>query len=140
MSKMLFVNLPVSDLAASTRFYAAIGCVKNPRFSDEKASSMAWSDQIVFQLLTREYYATFISRPIGDAHAASAALYAISRDSREDVDAIVEAAVQAGGKGDIREPQDLGFMYGRTFQDPDGNVFEPVYMDMSAMAGAAEPA
>jgi len=139
MSKMLFVNLPVRDLAASTRFYEAIGCVKNPQFSDERASCMVWSDQIIFQLLTRDYYATFIARPISEAHETSAALYAISRDSRAEVDAIVEAAVKAGGRGDIREPQDLGFMYGRTFQDPDGNVFEPMFMDMAAVP-APEPA
>jgi predicted lactoylglutathione lyase len=137
---MLFVNLPVRDLAAATRFYEAIGCKKNPQFSNENASSMVWSEQIVFQLLTREFYATFISRPISDAHATSAALFAISRDSRAEVDAIVDAAVKAGGKGDIREIQDHGFMYGRTFEDPDGNVFEPVYFDAAAMAGAPQPA
>ncbi|MGA0601905.1 VOC family protein [Caulobacter sp. KR2-114] len=142
MAKMLFVNLPVRDLAASTCFYEAIGCVKNAQFSDERASSMMWSDEIVFQLLTRDYYATFISRPVTDPHTSSAALFAISRDSRAEVDAIVAAAIAAGGKGDIREPQDLGFMYGRTFEDPDGNVFEPMFMDMAAAmaAGAPEPA
>jgi predicted lactoylglutathione lyase len=133
MPKMIFINLPVSDLAVSTRFYEAIGCQKNDMFSDEKASSMMWSDAIVFQLLTHEFYATFTSRPIADAHATSAALLAISCDSREAVDAIVDAAVKAGGKPDIRPAQDMGFMYGRTFEDPDGNVFEPMWMDMSAM-------
>jgi len=133
MPKMLFVNIPVRDLEASTRFYEAIGFQKNPQFSNEHASSMVWSEEIFFQLLTHEFYATFISRPIADAHTTSAALFALARDSREDVDAIVEAAIKAGVKGDIRPKQDMGFMYGRTFEDPDGNVFEPMYMDMSAM-------
>lgn len=140
MSKMLFVNLPVKDLAASTRFYEAIGCVRNPQFSNDQASSMVWSEQISFHLLVRDFYATFISRPISDARATSAALYAISCDSREAVDAMVEAAVDAGGRGDIRDIQDLRFMYGRTFEDPDGNVFEPMFVDADAMANAGQPA
>jgi uncharacterized protein len=140
MSKMIFLNFPVRDLAASTRFYEAIGCTRNAQFSDEKAASMIWSDTITFQLLTREYYATFTSRPIADAHATSALLIALSQDSRGAVDAIVEAAAKAGGKADVRAPQDHGFMYLRTFEDPDGNVFEPAWMDVSAMAGEAEAA
>jgi uncharacterized protein len=133
MPKMIFVNLPVKDLAAATRFYEAIGFEKNAQFSDENASSMAWSDTIVFMLLTRDYYKTFTSKPIADAHAQSATLIALSRDSREEVDAITEAAAKAGGKADVREPQELGFMYGRSFEDLDGNIFEPMWMDMSAM-------
>jgi predicted lactoylglutathione lyase len=141
MPKMIFVNLPVKDLALATRFYEAIGCRKNAQFSDANASSMVWSDTITFQLLTRDYYATFTSKPIADAHKASAMLIALSRDSRAEVDAITEAAAAAGGKADIRERQDMGFMYLRTFEDPDGNVFEPMWMDAAAMAGQqAEPA
>ena len=135
MSKMIFINLPVKDLAASTRFYEAIGCVKNEQFSDHNASSMVWSETIVFQLLARNHYATFTDKPIADAHAANAMLLALSRDSREEVDAIVQAAAGAGGKADVREPQDLGFMYLRTFEDPDGHTFEPAWMNMEAMAG-----
>jgi predicted lactoylglutathione lyase len=135
MPKMIFINLPVQDLAASTRFYEAIGCTKNPQFSDDNASSMVWSDAITFQLLSRDYYATFTSKPIADAHKTSAMLIALSRDSREEVDAIVAAAASAGGKADIRKPQDLGFMYLRTFEDPDGHTFEPAWMNPEAMAG-----
>lgn len=130
MPKMIFINLPVKDLAASTRFYEAIGCAKNPQFSDDNTSSMVWSEAITFHLMTHDYYRTFTTRQIADAHATSAALYALSQDSREAVDAIVEAAGKAGGKADTRERQDLGFMYLRTFADPDGNVFEPVWMNM----------
>lgn len=136
MTKMIFINLPVRDLAAATRFYEAIGCEKNPQFSDEKASAMAWSEAVTFMLLTREYYATFTAKPIADAQATSSALYALSCASREAVDALVTAAAAAGGTADVRAPQDHGFMYIRTIADPDGNVFEPAFMDMSAMAGA----
>lgn len=136
MPKMLFVNLPVKDLAVATSFYEAIGFEKNAQFSNEQASSMVWSDAITFQLMARDYYQTFTSKPIADAHETSAALFALSRDSREEVDAIVAAAAKAGGTADVREAQDMGFLYVRTFADPDGNVFEPAWMDMSAMSGA----
>ncbi len=135
MTRQLYVNLPVRDLSASTRFYEAIGCTKNPAFSDENASSMQWSDTIVFQLLTREYFRGFTQKPVADAHAAAGMLLALSQDSREAVDAVVEAAAQNGGKADVQPPKDLGFMYLRTFEDPDGHVFEPAYMDMSQMPG-----
>ncbi len=130
MTKMIFLNLPVRDLATATAFYEAIGCVKNEQFSNENASSMVWSETITFQLLQHGYYQTFTAKPIADAHATSGMLIALSRDSRQEVDAMVEAAARSGGKADVREPQDLGFMYLRTFADPDGHVFEPAYMDM----------
>jgi len=138
MPKMLFLNLPVRDLAASTRFYEAIGCVRNPQFSDETSSSMAWSDTITFQLMTHAYYATWTRKPIADAHQTSGMLIALSCDSRAEVDAMVSAAAAAGGKADIRDPQDMGFMYLRSFEDPDGHVFEAAWLDAAAMA--AQPA
>lgn len=133
MSKMIFVNLPVADIAASTRFYEAIGCVRNQQFSDEKASSMVWSDTITFQLLTRTYFATFISRPVADAHQTCQVLFALTRDARHEVDAIATAAASAGGRADVREAMDLGWLYNRAFADPDGHVFEAVWMDSTAM-------
>jgi predicted lactoylglutathione lyase len=132
MFKSIFVNLPVSNLAVSTRFYEAIGCVKNQQFSDKKASSMVWSDTITFQLLTRAYFATFISKPVADAHETCQALFALSRDSREDVDAILAAAASAEGQADVRKAMDLGWLYNRAFADPDGHVFEAVWMDAQA--------
>lgn len=134
MPKMVFINLPVRDLAASIRFYEAIGCARNAQFSDDNAASMVWSDTITFQLLTHDYYKTFTSKPIADMHRTSAMLIALSQDSRQQVDAIVEAAARAGGKADVREGQDMGFMYLRTFEDPDGNLFEPMWLDAAAMA------
>ena len=133
MPKMIFVNLPVKDIAASARFYEAIGCTKNEQFSDEKASSMVWSEAITFQLLTEEYFSTFVSRPIADARETCQMLLAISMESRAEVDAIAEAAARNGGRNDIRETMDLGFMYNRAVQDPDGHIIEAAYMDMSAM-------
>jgi len=133
MAKTIYVNLPVTDLAAATRFYEAIGCERNEQFSDHQASSMVWSDTITFHLLSRDYFSTFTPKKTADAHATSEVLLALTRDSREQVDAIAEAAAAAGGKADIRAPMDMGWLYNRTFEDPDGHVFEAVSVDMAAM-------
>lgn len=137
MSKMIFVNLPVSNVAKSTAFYEALGFVKDPRFSNEQASAMQWSEQIFVMILDRAFYQTFLpNKSIADSRATNEVLLALSMDSREAVDAIVEAAVAAGGGGDIRPTQDMGFMYGRTLEDPDGHIFEPHYMDLAAAMAA----
>jgi len=136
MPQMIFVNLPVKDVAKSTAFYEAIGCTKDLRFSNEVASAMQLSDEIVFMILSQDFFKTFTPRPIADAHATTEVLICISRDSREAVDAIVDAAAAAGGKADVGPKQDMGFMYGRTFEDPDGHIFEPMFMDMEAAMSA----
>lgn len=136
MTKMIFVNLPVKDLAAATRLYQAIGCEKNEAFSNDQAASLVWSDTITFQLLTHDYFATYAPKPIADARQAVGMLIALNRDSREAVDAIVEAAATAGGKADVRAPMNMGWMYNRAFEDADGHVFEAVWMDMSALPAA----
>ncbi len=140
MSQMIFVNLPVADVARATAFYEAIGFVKDERFSGDHASSMQLSENIVFMLLNHEFFQGFTPKPIGDAQASTQALYGLSRDSREAVDAIVAAAAAAGGKADVREKQDMGFMYGRSFEDLDGNIFEPMFMNMDAFLAAENAA
>lgn len=143
MTKKIFVSLPVADVAKSTAFYEAIGCVKDPRFSSEAAASMAWSDDIVFMLATHDFYRTLTPKQIPDARTTSGALIALSFDSRADVDAITEAAIAAGGR-EAHGPEDLGFMYSRAFEDLDGHGFGPLWMDVDAavatMQTAAEPA
>lgn len=137
MSKMIFVNLPVRDVAKSTAFYQALGFTQDVRFSNEQASAMQWSEHIFVMILDHAFYQTFLSnKAIADARASSEVLLALSFDSRAAVDAIVEQAIAAGGGGDIRPPQDLGFMYGRTFEDLDGHIFEPHFMDMAAAMAA----
>ncbi|MCV9996763.1 lactoylglutathione lyase [Pararhizobium sp. YC-54] len=132
MPKMIFVNLPVTDLAAATRFYQAIGCEKNDRFSDHRSASMVWSETITFQLATSDYFATYTPKPVADAHGTTEVLLALSIDSREGVDRLAEAGAAAGGRADIREREDSGFMYNRAVEDPDGHVFELMWMDMGA--------
>lgn len=145
MAKMIFVNLPVADVAASTAFYEALGFTKNPQFSNEQASSMVWSDEIFVMILDRAFYKTFIPhKEIADSTRTNEALICLSFDSRADVDAITEAAARAGGTADPRPAQDMGFMYSRAFEDLDGHLFEPMHMDMAAameaMGGQTEPA
>jgi hypothetical protein len=137
MPKMIFVNLAVANVEKSAAFYEAIGFAKDERFSRPGiAAAMTWSDTIVFMILSREHFANFTSKPIIDAHSSVEALLCLSRDSRAEVDAIVEAARAGGGKADPCPKQDHGFMYGRSFEDLDGHVFEPMWMDLDAALAA----
>ncbi len=137
MARTIFVNLPVAHVARATAFYEAIGMTKNAQFSNEQASAMEWSDTISFMLLDHAFYQTFTGKQIADAQKTSEVLLCLSRDSRAEVDAIVEAALSAGGV-EPRAPQDMGFMYARAFEDLDGHTFEPMWMDVAAMSAATE--
>ena len=132
MTKMIFINLPVADLARSTAFYEAAGFEKNPKFSNEVASGMVWSDTIHVMLLTHDFWKTFTSKAIPDANEVAQVLLCLSLDSKEEVDAIVNDASGAGGKADPTPTQDMGFMYGRSFEDPDGHIWEVMWMDAVA--------
>ncbi len=127
---MIFVNLPVSDVAASRAFYTALGFSVNEQFSDDSSVSVVVSDTIFLQLLSRERFASFLpgGRGVGDPRQATAAMHALSCEGREEVDAMVEKALGAGG-GTWMPAQDHGFMYGSSFTDPDGHVWEPMWMD-----------
>lgn len=135
MAKMIFVNLPVTDLAKSAAFYEAVGAAKNPQFSDDTAACMVFSDIIHAMLLTHDKYRQFTSKTIADTKTTSAVLICISADSRADVDSIVEKAMAAGGGADPTPTQDFGFMYGRSYEDPDGHIWEIMWMDPAAAAG-----
>jgi predicted lactoylglutathione lyase len=136
MSKMIFVNLPVSDLARSTAFYQAVGASKNPQFSDDTASSMVFSDTIYVMLLTHDKFRQFTPKKIADARTTSEVLICLSADSRDAVDDIVGKAAGAGGSTDPAPKQDFGFMYGRSFEDPDGHIWEVMWMDVEAATKA----
>jgi hypothetical protein len=133
MARMIFVNLPVSDLQRSMRFYEALGARNEPRFTNDQAAMMVFSDTINVMLLRHEFYSTFTGKPIADAHGSSQVLLCISCDSPAEVDRFVEAAEANGGKADPGPKQDMGgMMYGRSFEDPDGHHWEPMWMDASA--------
>jgi uncharacterized protein len=130
MSKQIYVNLPVKDLAQATAFYEALGFRKNATFSNEKASGMVWSDEIVVMLVTHEFYKTFIrGKQIIDASQTSGVLLALSFDSKEAVQQFADTAKQHGGdcfQVDYGVPADK--MFGYEVLDPDGNQWEPVWM------------
>ncbi|WP_155057792.1 VOC family protein [Streptomyces blattellae] len=132
--QMIFVNLPVNDLDASKKFFTELGYSINAQFSDENASSIVISDTIVAMLLSKPFYATFTQKEIADATKTSEVLIALSAESREKVDELVEKALAAGGT-EPREAQDQGFMYGRAFDDLDGHTWEVVWMDPAAVTG-----
>ncbi len=141
MTQMIFVNLPVADLERSKAFYAALGFRNEPKFSNDAAAMMVLSDTISVMLLTHPFYATFTRKPIADAHNSSQVLLCISCDSPADVDRITEAAQAAGGKADVAPKQDMGeVMYGRSFEDPDGHHWEPMWMDPNFAEQGAHPA
>ena len=134
MPRMIFVNLPVADLAKSMAFYRGIGFENNPHFTDDTAACMVWSDTIHVMLLTHAKWKTFTSRPI-PPRSASEVMIAITLDSRDEVDAMSQAASANGGTADINPTQDLGFMYSRALADLDGHVWEAFWMDPSAVPG-----
>jgi predicted lactoylglutathione lyase len=133
MGKMIFVNLPVTDLARSMAFYEAVGAANEPKFTNEAAAMMRFSEAVNVMLLTHDFYRTFTSKQIPDAHQSAQMLLCLSADSREAVDAQVAAAADAGGTIDVTPTQDMGgMMYGRSFEDPDGHIWEVMWMDTSA--------
>jgi len=125
----IFVNFPVSDLDRSKAFYAALGWEIQPNFTDENAACLKLDDDKYLMLLRREFYATFVKgrKEIGDAHTTSLGIVSFNVESREEVDAFIRKVEAAGGT--VGETTDLGFMYQREFEDPDGNHFEPFWMD-----------
>ena len=133
MSRMIFVNLPVHDLDRSMRFFAALGFPHNPQFTDATAACIVISGTIYLMVLTRDRFRDFAPLPVAETTETTAVLVALSCDSRAAVDAMADAAVAAGGH-EPKGAMDMGFMYTRTFLDPDGNVFEPFWMDPGAAA------
>jgi len=126
--RKLFVNIPVADLQRSVDFFEALGFSFNTQFTDATATAMLVSEDAYFMLLTPEKFASFSKRPTGDARRVTAAMYAFSVASRAEVDDITERALRAGG-ATAKEPEDHGFMYGRSFYDPDGHHWEVFWMD-----------
>lgn len=130
MTKMIFINLPVADLDQSKRFYTALGFTNEPKFTDDTAACMVWSDAIFVMLLTHNKWRTFTDRPIPDS-GSSEVMLALSCDDKVDVDRLTDLAGASGGTADVMARQDYGFMYGRSFLDPDGHIWETTWMDMS---------
>lgn len=140
MAKMIFVNLPVTDLARSQVFYEALGFTRNPQFSDDSGSCMVLSETIYVMILTHAKWQGFTARPICPPGSSEVSL-ALTVDSKDEVNRLVEAGAAAGGTSDVNPPEDHGFMFQRTIADPDGHIWEPFWMDMAAASsGASEEA
>jgi predicted lactoylglutathione lyase len=132
MPRLIFLNLPVADLARATAFYQAIGAVKNDQFSDHTASCMVLSETIHVMLMTHDKFRQFTPKKIADAKTSNQVLFCLSADSRDEVDAIVGEAGIAGGNVDPSPIDDFGFMYGRSFEDLDGHMWGVNWMDVEA--------
>ena len=137
MATNIFVNLPVRDLPKSIAFFTQVGYTFNPQFTDDTATCMVIADNIFAMLLTHDKFKSFIDTDICDARTSTEVLVALSQDRREDVDALVDRAVAAGGT-ESRPPQDYGFMYYRAYRDLDGHMWEILWMDSAAAQAPAQ--
>ena len=131
MSRQIFVNLPIKNMERSQAFFKALGFSFNPQFTNEQGACMVIADDIFAMLLVEPFFQTFTKKPIADASKTTEVLVCLSCESRAEVDELVRKAVAAGGTAP-NAPQDHGFMYGHGFQDPDGHIWELVYMAPNA--------
>ena len=129
--RMLFLNLPVADVARSKAFFAALGFTFNPAFEDENSTCMLVGEQAFVMLLGREKFAEFSKLPLADPTTHALALYCFSASSRDEVDAVSAAALAAGGV-EADGAEDYGFMYSRSFFDLDGHGWQIMWMDPAA--------
>ena len=134
MTKTVFINLPITNLKASMAFYDALGFKNNPKFTDDNAACMVWSDAVFVMLHSNGSWRRFTQRPIPPS-TSSEVMLALSLDSAKEVDTMNEIAQANGGTADINPKQDLGFMYSRAFTDPDGHIWEPFWMEPAAIPG-----
>jgi len=137
MSTSIFVNLPTTDLERSKAFYTSLGFTINPMFTDENAACVVLGDNIYFMVLTREYLGTFTDKQIIDPKTHAQTSIAFTRDSRDEVDEVLAKGLAAGGS-EPREAQDLGFMYSRDLEDPDGNLLGFLFMEPAAVEKGPE--
>ena len=132
MSRTMFLNLPVQDLTRSADFFTSLGFEFNPKFTDENATCMVLSEQAFVMLLVQPFFSTFTTKEVVDATTHTEAIMGVSAESREEVDALVDKALELGGRV-ANEPSDHGFMYGRSFYDLDGHAWEVLWMDPASV-------
>ncbi len=132
MTNQIFVNLPVENLSITVQFFKKLGFSFNPQFTDENATCMIISDNIFVMLLVEKFFKTFTNKQICDTTKDTEMIIALSAESRQKVDEMIRRVIEAGGK-EYREPQDHGWMYGRSFEDINGHLWEIIYMDEEAL-------
>jgi predicted lactoylglutathione lyase len=128
----IFVNLPAKDLNKTIEFFTKLGFKFNPQFTDENATCMIVGEDIFVMLLVEKFFKTFTKKEICDTSKNTEVIVALSVEGREKVDQMINRAIEAGGR-ESREPQDHGWMYGRSFEDINGHIWELIYMDESAL-------
>lgn len=134
MAKMVFINLPIKDLDTTRTFFGKLGFAFNEQFSDDKTACLVISENNFAMLLTEPRFKEFTTKEIADTTKTTEVLLGIGVESRAEVDELVDAALANGGSP-AGETQDHGFMYGRSFQDPDHHIWEVIWMDPAAMQG-----
>ena len=132
MTTKIFVNLPAKDLNKTIEFFTKLGFKFNPQFTDENATCMIVGEDIFVMLLVEKFFKTFTKKEICDTSKNTEVIVALSVEGREKVDQMINGAIEAGGR-ESREPQDHGWMYGRSFEDINGHIWEIIYMDKSAL-------
>lgn len=132
MQRLIFINLPVQDLGRSVGFYESLGGKKNAQFSDETAACIVLSDVIHVMLLTHNKWSSFTDRAIPDAQTTAQVMLCISAGNREEVDQMVDTGGKNGGQSDPNRPVQYPFMYSRSLADPDGHIWEVMWMDLSS--------
>jgi predicted lactoylglutathione lyase len=132
MTTKIFVNLPVKDLSKTIKFFTKLGFTFNPQFTDKNATCMIVGDDIFVMLLVEKFFKTFTKKEICDTTKDTEVIVALSAESREKVDEMINRVIEAGGR-ESREPQDHGWMYVRSFQDLDGHLWEIIHMDESVI-------
>jgi len=139
MERQIFINPPVTNVVASSAFYAALGAEPDALFGDVSSAMMRFTDTITVMLLDHARFSSFAPKPIADARTGSQVLLCLSCADRAGVDRMANTARWAGGRADPMPSQDYGFMYGRSFEDPDGHIWEAVWMDVAAAMAARKP-
>jgi predicted lactoylglutathione lyase len=132
MTRQIFVNLPVKDLNETVDFFTKLGFAFNPQFTDENATCMIVNNDIFVMLLVEKFFKTFTKKELCDTTKDTEVIVALSTESREKVDQMINKVIEAGGK-EHRKPQDHGWMYGRSFEDINGHLWEVIYMDKNAL-------
>lgn len=135
MKKQIFINLAVSDIERSMGLYTALGFVNNPQFSDDTAKCMVWDESIYVMLLSHDKFKSFTQKPLADTKTNIAALYSLSLQSTDEMNAMMEQGLAAGGT-EPHELRDMGFMQQRSIEDFDGHTWELFYMDISKFPAA----
>jgi uncharacterized protein len=138
MTTKIFVNLPVKDLTKTMDFFSHLGFSYNKQFTDEKAACMVISDDSYVMLLTEKFFQTFTRKKVIDATKNTEVLVSLSAESKEKVNQMMDIALSMGAT-EAGDPQDMGFMFGRSFNDPNGHIWEIIWMDMDRINQQQQP-